>query len=61
VAFEVGGVKAPQFADAVTDDLAVSRQALQGFGMDAKDSGSLIAIQERFSYKREFGHGSYAS
>jgi hypothetical protein len=34
---------------------------LKGLGMYAKDSGGLIAIQERFRNKLEFGHGSYAS
>jgi hypothetical protein len=39
----------------------MSRQALQGFGVNAKDSGGLIAIQERLEGKLENGHGSYAS
>jgi hypothetical protein len=54
-------VKSPQLADTVSDNATVSGQALKGLGMYAKDSGGLIAIQERFRNKLEFGHGSYAS
>jgi len=60
-AFQVGGVKPPQLPDAVAGDTTASREALKGLGVNAKDSGGLIAIQERFRNKLEFGHGSYAS
>ena len=51
--------KSPQLAHAIAGDVAVPGQPLKSFRMDAKESGGLIAIQERL---REFvfGHGSYA-
>jgi hypothetical protein len=60
-AFEVGGVKAPQLPDAVAGDTTAPCKALKGLRVNAKDSGGLIAIQERFRNELEFGHGSYAS
>src|SRR5271170_5785424 len=36
-----------ELADTVPDDATVSGQTLQGLGVNAKDSGGLIAIQER--------------
>jgi hypothetical protein len=47
-AFQVGGVKPPQLPDAIAGDTTASREALKGLGVNAKDSGGLIAIQERF-------------
>jgi hypothetical protein len=46
-AFQIGGVKSPQLPDAVAGDLTAPSEALKGFGVNAKDSGGLIAIQER--------------
>ena len=60
-AFQIGGVKSPQLPDAIAGDLTAPREALKGFGVNAKDSGGLIAIQERLHWKLEIGRGSYAS
>jgi hypothetical protein len=40
-------VKSPELANAVPNDATVSGNALKGLGVNAKDSGGLIAIQER--------------
>ncbi|HET9087879.1 MAG TPA: hypothetical protein VFN53_10170 [Acidobacteriaceae bacterium] len=40
-------MKSPKLADTVPNDATVSGQTLKGLGVNAKDSGGLIAIQER--------------
>jgi len=46
-AIEIGGPKAPQFADAVSDDATVPRQPLQRFRMNFDQGRRLLTVQKR--------------
>jgi hypothetical protein len=60
-ALKVRGVESPELADTIPDHATVSGQALKRLRVNTKDSGGLIAIQERLRNRLEIGHGSYAS